>query len=513
MASCRTFGWTLMAFIIQLLPCCYSSSQVYTYSAWVYAPLVINQTTGVNKGKLQGAFIDVMEHIVSVCSKNVTLVQGELIHDMKSLIDKPSDSNILLPISYSKTRLNLVGQNFENETFIPILESPGMWLILMPGDFCSFVNSILFAWPLIASMLALSLVSGFVMWVLERNSRRRRFPKEASSGIWEGAWWAIVTMATVGYGDRTPGTIIGRVYAVLWIMISIVVFSVFIAILSSASNWDNVSRPDIQGMKIGVYEGTPEYEYAYALGAEPVSIEMPQGTEDFNFKDDVAGYLVDNFRALYIADKLRDDELRVDYFFERHILHGILLKGIPDVESKCMVRASYEYHYQMLDKIAERTKPLQRHSAVQDKIKETLGNFKLLLYMILAHFMLSGLLVLIHFISLFVYSRCRKKKEPEIYVPPYEKVIVPKPQRSSQNDVLVDIVAEHGYETTTNFSNAISELNYQINPIAKGHYKKDAYVQTSPDTFHLSKPLAVKWPNNKNNAQHQLNYRHPNQRY
>ncbi len=503
-----------MTFMNQLLYCC-SGSGVYTYSAWVYPPFVTNETTRPNRqhGKLQGAFIDVVEHIVSVCSKNVTLVKGEIIRDVKNLVENPPDSNILLPISYSQTRLNLVEKNFENETFIPVLESPGMWLILNPGD-ASFINSIGFAWPLIASMLALSIVSGFVMWILERSSPRRRFPREASSGIWEGAWWAIVTMATVGYGDRTPGTIIGRIYAVLWIMISIVVFSVFIAVLSSVSNLDRITRPDIQGMKIGVYEGTPEYEYAYALGAKMVSMEMPHetGAIDFEHKNGIRGYLVDNFRALYIADYLRHDGLRVNYFFERHIVHGITLKGIPESEVKCMMRTSYKYHYKMMEKIGQFTKPLQRNSVLTEKVRDTLGNFELLFYVIGGHFMVSGFLVIIHFISKFVYEHCRKEKEPEIYANPIEKVIVSKHRRSSQNDAMVDIVAEHGYETTTNFGNAISELNYQINPIARGQYKKDAYVQTSPDTFGLSKPMAVKWPHKKNNSHH-VNNRHPEYKY
>jgi voltage-gated potassium channel len=48
---------------------------------------------------------------------------------------------------------------------------------------------------------------GALLWVIE--------PESVPNGIGEGIYWAIVTVATVGYGDITPKTPVGRLLAVV----------------------------------------------------------------------------------------------------------------------------------------------------------------------------------------------------------------------------------------------------------------------------------------------------------
>ena len=55
---------------------------------------------------------------------------------------------------------------------------------------------------LVLLTLAVALLAGFVMTLVDEED----FP---SFGI--GAWWALVTLATVGYGDVVPTTTWGRV--------------------------------------------------------------------------------------------------------------------------------------------------------------------------------------------------------------------------------------------------------------------------------------------------------------
>ena len=42
----------------------------------------------------------------------------------------------------------------------------------------------------------------------------------------EGAWWSFISMTTVGYGDKTPRTVAARIFAVFWILVGIVTFSI-----------------------------------------------------------------------------------------------------------------------------------------------------------------------------------------------------------------------------------------------------------------------------------------------
>jgi voltage-gated potassium channel len=50
---------------------------------------------------------------------------------------------------------------------------------------------------------------------------------------WEGIWWALVTITTVGYGDVVPVSGPGKFFASLLIILGIVVFSVLTATVSA----------------------------------------------------------------------------------------------------------------------------------------------------------------------------------------------------------------------------------------------------------------------------------------
>lgn len=47
--------------------------------------------------------------------------------------------------------------------------------------------------------------------------------------IWDGLWWAVVTVSTVGYGDITPVSAEGRLLGVILIVFGVVVFSMVTA--------------------------------------------------------------------------------------------------------------------------------------------------------------------------------------------------------------------------------------------------------------------------------------------
>ncbi len=80
---------------------------------------------------------------------------------------------------------------------------------------------------MMAMMVLLVLVSG-VMFVLERNSQPDVF-----RSIPHAMWWAIVTMATVGYGDIIPVTPLGKVFGGFTMLLGIAMFAVPAGILAN----------------------------------------------------------------------------------------------------------------------------------------------------------------------------------------------------------------------------------------------------------------------------------------
>jgi polar amino acid transport system substrate-binding protein len=71
-------------------------------------------------------------------------------------------------------------------------------------------------------------VIGLLMWWFERSPSSHPGKSDSQSSVtsWhEGVYWAIVTMSTVGYGDKTPKTHLGRALAVVWMFASLVLIT------------------------------------------------------------------------------------------------------------------------------------------------------------------------------------------------------------------------------------------------------------------------------------------------
>jgi ABC-type amino acid transport substrate-binding protein len=77
------------------------------------------------------------------------------------------------------------------------------------------------------------LVFGFLVWIFERKGNKEEFEK-GIKGLWSGFWWSAVTMTTVGYGDKSPKTVGGRIIALFWMFTAIIVISGLTASISSS---------------------------------------------------------------------------------------------------------------------------------------------------------------------------------------------------------------------------------------------------------------------------------------
>jgi ABC-type amino acid transport substrate-binding protein len=86
----------------------------------------------------------------------------------------------------------------------------------------------------IAFLIGMSLVAGIVVWSFERRRNPEMFGGETAEGIGHAVWWAVVTLTTVGYGDKAPQTIAGRIVATFWMFSSIVFISMFTAHITAS---------------------------------------------------------------------------------------------------------------------------------------------------------------------------------------------------------------------------------------------------------------------------------------
>jgi ABC-type amino acid transport substrate-binding protein len=181
----------------------------------------------------------------------------------------------------------------------------------------NFVLKILkvIGYSLIVFLIGLTIVA-HAIWYLERNDERARgFPVDHKKGILDAYWWAIVTMTTVGYGDKCPKRVIGRIIASIWMIIGIIWFAAFTATLSSSLTINRIGLGEIKGLtdlntkRVAMIKGTTSENF---IRYHDVTVMVVETLDDLirSLKDETVEAVVYDAPALmYIAKN--DPEIKV----------------------------------------------------------------------------------------------------------------------------------------------------------------------------------------------------------
>ncbi len=107
----------------------------------------------------------------------------------------------------------------------------------------------------VGALFAVILFFGFLVWLFERKEDTDQFTNNRK-GIWNGVWWSAVTMTTVGYGDKSPTSIGGRIVALIWMFTAIIIISGFTASIASSltvnqTSWDQSHISELKHKKLG----------------------------------------------------------------------------------------------------------------------------------------------------------------------------------------------------------------------------------------------------------------------
>ena len=73
------------------------------------------------------------------------------------------------------------------------------------------------------------LVSGHIVWFVERHINPEEFPPGYVHGIDDGVWWSAVTATSTGYGDKVPQSVVGRIWGIVWMNLGIIIFALVAA--------------------------------------------------------------------------------------------------------------------------------------------------------------------------------------------------------------------------------------------------------------------------------------------
>ena len=118
----------------------------------------------------------------------------------------------------------------------------------------------------VIGLCVLLLALGTLIWWFERKRNPEQFGGGTAAGIGSGFWWSAVTMTTVGYGDKAPITFGGRVVALIWMLIAIIIVSVFTATITSTLTVAHLDVPvkgpqDLPKVRVGAIADTTGETY------------------------------------------------------------------------------------------------------------------------------------------------------------------------------------------------------------------------------------------------------------
>jgi len=163
------------------------------------------------------------------------------------------------------------------ETGLQIMVREGSGSII--GEVLSKVISVIFSRELIYGVVfffLILIIAAHIIWVLERR-HNPQFPKSYPQGVWQSIWWAVVTVTTVGYGDKTPKGTVGRLFGLVWILAGYFVFAYFTASVTTTATVQELhgiidSPQDLFGKQVATVEKSTAADYLAGQSIHAVKV-------------------------------------------------------------------------------------------------------------------------------------------------------------------------------------------------------------------------------------------------
>jgi ABC-type amino acid transport substrate-binding protein len=117
---------------------------------------------------------------------------------------------------------------------------------------------------ILAAIVLLAVVVGTGVWLAERR-HNPQFPVRPAPGIGSAMWFAGVTTSGVGYGDKVPVTLNGRLLAILWMLVSLVLYVFMTASLTATlavGEYEQVrDLESLRRARVGVLAGSAAADF------------------------------------------------------------------------------------------------------------------------------------------------------------------------------------------------------------------------------------------------------------
>jgi len=135
--------------------------------------------------------------------------------------------------------------------------------------------SMVFNWKFVGSfalLIFVMFVISHLVWMYEHKINEDMWPKSYLAGMWESFWWTISTLLVGGADNKGPIGVGGRLVAIAWMLLSIVLVSLLTASFASTLTVNtlqgDINGPrDLQGKAVATVTGSASVNILNGLGA------------------------------------------------------------------------------------------------------------------------------------------------------------------------------------------------------------------------------------------------------
>lgn len=262
----------------------------------------------------KGISVDIWEEVADKNSWEYEYNHFHNIEDALVALNQGELDVVVGPISITAHRIHTLqfSQPFYNSSIsiLSRVEHKSIWQIVTQ----LFNIKLLIA---IGVFLIILVFVGFLLWLAEHKKSPEQFSDKALQGVGTGMWLAIVTMSTTGYGDKAPITLLGRIIAGSWMVISLLFATTMVAGIASTLSLSAIESTTISnidqlsGRQTATISGSSSEEFLRKTKAKIIAVDNLSGAINKLENNEVDAVVFDRPQMLYYLKKNKNDHLYI----------------------------------------------------------------------------------------------------------------------------------------------------------------------------------------------------------
>lgn len=249
----KKYFWTAALFCICQLLVAQSTTDTLTIAYTQAPPFIIQEGE-----KLEGINIWLWEKVANDLDLNYRLQKMEFSEMLEALQEGTIDISInpLTITSDRSKKMNFTHSYYASNSTVAVYKSSSFQRLSL--FLRSFFNQTFLKG--FFALLFIIVLFGVAIWLFERRVNPEQF-RSNWKGLGDGLWWSVVTMTTVGYGDKYPKSSAGKLTALIWMFSGLLFISGLTASVASTLTINQLqSNPEgfseFKELPIGCIENT-----------------------------------------------------------------------------------------------------------------------------------------------------------------------------------------------------------------------------------------------------------------